>query len=201
MLNHLGTSQQVDINEFCHANGDKLGLARCCYGKGLQTKFWSYKWSYIRQHLLSQNFWHWQCISKAVATLPPLRVSFQKTSLPCLYLEKAGYLCVCIMLHVREKGYNQTKMWIFSTRSETVFQVILHFLFMLYADRESGRTSSSHLTWRNVHPKVLFRFLLCLRLNIQKLSLSLYMCLAWGSLMIFSVCLQIYLKPLHLLLH
>lgn len=58
VLYHVCTSQPVDVNEYCCAKGDKLGLAGHCNGKELQAEFWSCKWSYIRQPLLFQNFWH-----------------------------------------------------------------------------------------------------------------------------------------------
>lgn len=145
----------------CQTRWDKLGLPRCCNRKQLQAEFWSYKWSYIRQSFLPKNFWHYSLYSRATVTSLSGCTSRKQPTLPVLGDSWAALWVYPIC--VREKTFNESKMSIFSTRSEIVFQFILPFLFIHYTDRKSGRTSSSRAAWSKVSPKHLFRFLMCLR--------------------------------------
>lgn len=74
-----------------------------------------------------------------------------ENSMSCLCLETAEYSCVYYIC-VREKGVNESKRSISSTRSEIGSISGYPFLFMLYTDRKSGRKSSSYLTRNKVSP-------------------------------------------------
>lgn len=86
-------------------------------------------------------------------------------------LRESLSLCVCYVSVWESKGKNLMKVRC-QTFQRSKIVAILPYLFILYTDRESGRTSSSYSTWSKVSSKLLSKFLISFSSQIQKLSLS-----------------------------